>query len=254
MTIIETLKDNWPNYAIEAWCLGTFMVSACTFGVLLFHSASPVAELSAMSKNALMGLAMGATAVGIIVSPWGKRSGAHFNPAVTLTFLRLGKIAGRDAFFYIISHFVGGFVGVLISWLILGGLLADSMVNFVATVPGGMGGTVAFVAEMLISFVMMLTILFASHSARFTHLTPLLAGALLAIYITFESPISGTSLNPARTFATAAISGNWTGWWIYFLAPPIAMLAAGEVFIKTKATRGAVRTMPQTKFSNELSA
>lgn len=252
--MFEKLKDNWFNYAIEAWCLGTFMVSACMFGVLLFHSASPVAELSAMSKNVLMGVAMGATAVGIIVSPWGKRSGAHFNPAVTLTFLRLGKIAGRDAFFYIISHFVGGFVGVLISWLILGDLLADSMVNFVATVPGGMGGTAAFVAEMLISFVMMLTILFASHSARFMHLTPLLAGALLAIYITFESPISGTSLNPARTFATAAISGNWTGWWIYFLAPPIAMLAAGEVFIRTKATRVAVRTMPQTKFSSELSA
>lgn len=252
--MLDALKNHWPEYAIEAWCLGMFMVSACMFGVLLYHSASPVVELSIASKNFLMGLTMGATAVGIITSPWGKRSGAHFNPAVTLTFLRLGRIGRTNAFFYIVSHFTGGLVGVLISWLILGEWLADSMVNFVATVPGNMGGASAFIAEMLISFVMMLTVLLASHSARFRHLTPLLAGTLLAIYITFESPISGTSLNPARTFATAVVSGNWTGWWIYFIAPPIAMLAAGEVFIWTKRARGVDRMTPQAGSGDELSA
>ncbi len=247
MRMLDKLKDNWPNYAIEAWCLGTFMVSACMFGVLLYHSASPVGELSIATRNILMGLAMGATAVGIITSPWGRRSGAHFNPAVTLTFLRLGKIDRTDAAFYIVAHFAGGLVGVLISSLILGDWLADSMVNFVATVPGRMGGTAAFIAEMLISFVMMLAILLASHSARFMHLTPFLAGTLLAIYITFESPISGTSLNPARTFATALVSGNWTGWWIYFVAPPIAMLAAGEVFNWTLRGRGVVGLTPPAR-------
>lgn len=235
--MLESLKMNWQNYAIEAWCLGTFMASACAFGVLLFHSGSPIADLGITWKNILMGLAMGATAVGIITSPWGRRSGAHFNPAVTLTFLRLGKIDRIDAIYYIISHFIGGLAGVVLSWLCLGDQLADSMVNFVATVPGGLGGTAAFIAEMLISFVMMLTVLFASHSTRFVSMTPLFAGILLAIYITVESPISGTSLNPARTFATAVVSGNWTGWWIYFVAPPIAMLAAGEVFIRTKCGR-----------------
>ncbi len=254
MTISEAFKNSWRNYAIEAWCLGTFMVSACVFGVLLYHSASPVAKLSDASKNTLMGLAMGATALGIITSPWGKRSGAHFNPAVTLTFLRLGKIGRTDAVFYIISHFLGGLVGVVISWLFLGEWLADSMVNFVATVPGRLGGTAAFIAEVVISFVMMLTILVASHSARFVRLTPFFAGTLLAIYIIFESPISGTSLNPARTFATAVISGNWTGWWIYFVAPPIAMLAAGEVFIRTRLSGGVVLDNSRTPLINELSA
>jgi aquaporin Z len=65
------------------------MVSACVFVVLLEHPSSPVYqsfESAAMLRRALIGLAMGLAAIGIIYSPWGQRSGAHMNPAVTLTF------------------------------------------------------------------------------------------------------------------------------------------------------------------------
>src|SRR5688572_9370760 len=100
--MLDAFKNHWPEYLIEAWCLGTFMVSACVFGVLLFNPVSPLTQLSFGTRNLMMGLAMGATAIGIIISPWGKRSGAHFNPAVTLSFLRVGKIDRHDATFYIL--------------------------------------------------------------------------------------------------------------------------------------------------------
>src|SRR5690348_10206988 len=108
MRTLDRLKDHLPEYAIEAWCLGTFMISACFFGVLLFHPGSPAIALPTMFRDILMGIAMGTTAVLIIRSPLGKRSGAHFNPAVTLTFYRLGKIGGVDAIAYIAAQFMGG--------------------------------------------------------------------------------------------------------------------------------------------------
>lgn len=235
--MLERITTHLPEYAIEAWCLGTFMLSACSFGVLLFHPASPGAGLNVWVRDTLMGIAMGMTAVAIIRSPWGKRSGAHFNPAVTLTFFRLGKIAGLDAFFYIAAQFIGGVTGVLIASAIFGGLLADSAVNFVATLPGKYGIGVAFVAEALISFLMMTMILFTTNSARLTRFTPFIAGLFVAIFITFEAPISGMSMNPARTFSSAVLAGNWATVWIYFIAPTAAMLAASELFIRTRGVK-----------------
>ena len=237
-SLATALKQHWPEYLIEAWCLGTFMVSACFFAVVLFYPGRPMtAALSPGIRNLLMGVAMGSTAVAIICSPWGKRSGAHFNPAVTLTFLRLGKIERVDALFYVVAHFIGGVMGVLLSWLILGDLLADSAVNFVVTVPGRYGASVAFVAEIVVAFVQMSMILFTSNSVRFARLTPFFAGSLVATYITFESPLSGMSMNPARSFASALPSHTWMALWIYFLAPPAGMLLAAALYTRRAARR-----------------
>jgi aquaporin Z len=105
---------HWREYLIEVACLAVFMVSAATMTVALEHPASPLhgAVPNAMVRRALMGLAMGLTAATIIYSPWGRRSGAHMNPAVTLTFFRLGKITGRDAAAYVSAQFVGGIAGI----------------------------------------------------------------------------------------------------------------------------------------------
>ena len=90
---------HWREYLIEAAGLGLFMVSAAAMTTLLEHPASPVrlALPDPILRRILMGLAMGLTAASLIYSPWGRRSGAHFNPAVTLTVLRLGKVSRRDA-------------------------------------------------------------------------------------------------------------------------------------------------------------
>ncbi|HVN84554.1 MAG TPA: aquaporin [Candidatus Binatia bacterium] len=232
-------ESHWPEYVIEATLLGLFMVSACAFTVLFEHPASPVHAMipAPFTRRALIGIAMGVTAVALIYSPWGKRSGAHFNPSVTLTFLRLGKIEARDAIAYVVAQCIGGIAGVTLMWLALRGWLADPAVEFVVTVPGGGGEAVAFVAELLISFGLMAAVLVLSNSS-YASRTGLVCGALVAAYITFEAPLSGMSMNPARTLGSAAVAQVWTGFWIYMVAPILGMLAAAELYVRA---RGAHR-------------
>ena len=228
----DALRRHWPEYLIEAAGLGLFMVSACLFATLLEHPGSPVRQAlpDATFRRLLMGLAMGLTAAGIIYSPWGQRSGAHINPAVTLTFLRLGKLKREDALFYAAAQFVGGLLGVVLSALVLQRALAHPAVSFVATVPGPTGAWVAFAAEAAISFGLVLTVLLVA-SSRHPRLTGLCAAALVATWISIEAPFSGMSMNPARTVASALPSGIWTGAWIYFLAPPVGMLLGAQAFV-----------------------
>jgi aquaporin Z len=226
------IRDHLAEYLIEAWGLGTFMVSACVFGVILFHSDSSFAGHSFALRTIWMGIAMGGTAIAIFTSPWGKRSGAHINPVVTLTFYRLGKINTTDAIFYSVAQFSGGVLGVLLSWLVLGERLADQSVNFVPTIPGIYGNAAAFAGEFIIAFGMMAVVLFTSNHQRLFRFTPFFAGALVAIYISIESPISGMSINPARTVGSAVFSNTWTALWIYFTAPLLAMLAAAEIYLR----------------------
>jgi aquaporin Z len=230
--MLRALQTHWPEYLMEGASLGLFMISACTFGVLLDHPAGPLHQLiaSPFLRRTIAGIAMGFTAIAIICSPFGKRSGAHMNPAVTLSFLSLGKIGSWDAAFYVAAQFAGGIAGVRLANAVLSPALADSTVNYVATVPGRWGVAAAFWAELLISFLMMSVVLRFSNSKRMSKLTPFVAGALVAIYITVEAPFSGMSMNPARTFGSAISAQQWTALWIYFMAPFVGMLAAAQLF------------------------
>src|SRR5262249_37045875 len=124
---ISAFSKHSPEYLIEAAFLGLFMVSACSFTVLLQHPASTLRQMlpNAFIRRFLTGVAMGLTAIALIYSSWGKQSGAHLNPSITLTFLRLGKIDPWDACFYIIAQFIGGTLGVLFSGLIWGHAIAE---------------------------------------------------------------------------------------------------------------------------------
>jgi aquaporin Z len=185
-----------------------------------------------------MGLAIGATIIAIIVSPWGKQSGAHFNPAVTFTFHRLGKVALWDTVFYCATQFLGATAGVALAALVLQGAPAHNTVRYAATRPGIYGDNIAFVAELTISFLLMSAILFASNHEVLAPFTHYFAAILVAAYIAFESPLSGMSTNPARTFGPALYGSYWHAIWIYFIAPPLGMLAAAEVFLVVRRGRG----------------
>ena len=224
---------NWPEYLIEATALGVFMISACAFGVLLEHPSSPVhaALVDPTMRRVLMGAAMGLTAMAIVYSPWGQRSGAHMNPSMTLTFWRLGKVDPRDAAYYVLAQFLGGAGGVVSARLLLGPSLADPRVHYVATVPGSYGSAAAFLAEVTITFVLMSVVLVVSNTPRLARWTGVACGLLVAAYISLEAPISGMSMNPARTLGSALSAMEWRALWIYFTAPPLGMLAAAEAYL-----------------------
>ncbi len=213
---------------MESAGLGIFMISAGLFTTLLEYPASPVHQSIHFQfvRRMLIGLAMGLTAVGLIYSPWGQQSGAHFNPAVTLSFLWLGKVNPWDALFYVISQTLGGLAGVVLVSFTLQDLFRRPPVSYVATAPGPTGPWPAFAAETGISFALMSTVLFITNRQRLARYTGLFAGALVFLFITFEAPISGMSMNPARSLASALPGGLWDGIWIYLSAPFLGMLVA----------------------------
>ena len=235
---VVALKEHWPEYLMEGAELAVFMMSACIFTALLEHPASPALRLipDPFSRRFLIGLAMAGTAVALIYSPWGKQSGAHMNPALTLTFLRLKKIEPWDALFYVAAQFAGGAIGVVAASLVFRMTLAHPSVNYAATLPGIGGPRVAFVAEALISFVLLFTVLSVSNNRKICRFTGLFAASLIATYITFEAPLSGMSMNPARTLGSALSAGKFDGLWVYFLAPPFGMLLAAELYVRLRSS------------------
>ena len=238
----QALTQHWPEYMIEGVCLGLFMISACAFSALLEHPASPVraSVTNANVRRFLIGLAMGLTAILLIYSPMGRRSGAHMNPATTLTFYRLGKVERWDAVFYMLSQFAGGVLGVVVSFALIGATLAHRNVNFAITRPGERGEAAAFISEFLIAFLLMTVILNVSNSRKYERFTGLAAGTMVMLFIAFEAPLSGMSMNPARSFASDFVGMQWNGIWIYFVAPVIGMMTAAEVFVRRRGIRSVI--------------
>ena len=225
---------NWREYLIEAWGLGSFMVAAGVVVTFLESPEYPGQQIipDAFMRRAIIGVAMGLMAIAIIYSPWGKRSGAHINPAVTITFFRLGKISLPDALGYIVAQFIGGWLGVLLVVALLGKAFTNPPVSYVVTVPGSGGWLVAAIAEFILSFTLMLMVLIVSNSTKIATFTGIFSGILVATFITFEAPLSGMSINPARTFASAVPASIWTDFWLYYFVPPLAMLLAAEIYLR----------------------
>jgi len=229
---METLKKHLPEYLMEASELGLFMVSAGVFTILFEAPGSPVHQAIANAdlRRFLIGVAMGTTAIALIYSPWGKQSGAHMNPAVTLTFYQAGKVKRQDAIFYIVFQCLGGLAGVSLVALLFGNLFTQPPVNYVVTVPGWLGWMGAVLGELVIAFIMMMMVLFTSNHKKLNRYTGIFAGCLVMLYVTFEAPLSGFGMNPARSFASALLAQNWTAFWLYVLVPPLGMLTASALY------------------------
>jgi aquaporin Z len=226
-------RHHWTEYLIESASLGLFMVSALLVTAFVEHPDSPLRHLVPLAalRRALTGIAMGSTAAALTYSRWGQRSGAHLNPSVTISFLRLGKITARDAVFYVLAQFTGAALGLLLVSSVLHRVVGHPAVNYVATLPGPLGVSAAFAGELTISFVMMATILLISNSP-YARYTGVVAASLVALYITVEAPLSGMSMNPARSLAPAVASQNLAPLWIYFTAPLAGMLLAAEIYLR----------------------
>ena len=156
-------------------------------------------------------------------------------PAVTLTFFRLGKISGRDALAYICAQFTGGVVGIGSPPSYCASGSPHPAVNYVATLPGLHGIAVAFAAR---SGDLVRDDARRAHRVQPAALAPftgvIVARARSRRFITLEAPLSGMSMNPARTLGPDLVGDMWRGLWIYFVAPPLGMLAAAETFVRVR--------------------
>jgi aquaporin Z len=228
-----SLSRHWPEYLIECWALGCFMIAVGLNVTMLESPRSPLYTLLPMAtvRIALLAGGIGLVLTLLIQSPWGKRSGAHMNPAITLAFLRLKKIHPWDALFYVVAQVIGGTLGVLLVARFAGRLFTDPPVSYAITVPGSKGEAVAFVAELVISSTLMAIILAFTISPRLIRFTGVAIGGLVAFWIFVEAPLSGTSMNPARTLASAVPGMMWQHLWIYLLGPTLGMLIAAQIHL-----------------------
>ncbi len=226
-------RKNWRHYLQEALGLGIFMISACFFSAMLFSEDSSWSHSISnfMLRNILMGIAMGCTTLFIFYSPITAPSGSQINPAVTLTFFRLGKMCRYDAMFFIFFQIIGGLVAVYIMQLLMGAMLIDTPVNSAVTIPGKFGVGWALVTEFIIALITMTMVLFTTNNDRLKKYTRIFAGCLVCTWVIVAGPISGFGMNPARSFASALPANIWTAFWIYFLAPFAGMLLAAEFYL-----------------------
>ncbi|HMG35470.1 MAG TPA: aquaporin [Blastocatellia bacterium] len=240
LNAFASLRNHWSEYLMEAGEIALYMFLVLTFATWLLHPASPLhhAIHSDVLRRAVMGFLVGSAVVAIIMTPWGKQSGGHFNPAITLTFYRLGKLAFWDTFFYVAAQFAGAAGGVGIAAYVLRDAPKNASVHYAVTTPGIFGNAGAFAGEVTISFVLMAGVLFATNREAVARYAPYLVGGLYAMFITFEAPLSGMSMNPARTFGSAFRAGYWQAFWIYLFAPTLGMLAGAEIFLWARAGIG----------------
>jgi aquaporin Z len=225
------IKINLKSYLIEAWALGMFMISASSFVILFEHPAFHINTSipSPMVRRMCIGAAMGITAILLIYSKWGKQSGTHMNPAVTLANYRLKRISLNDAAGYILFQLIGASAAMLLLKYFFQDYLSHPLVNYIVTKPGKPGIAVAAIAEFIMSFSMFLMVMIISNS-RFMKYTGYFAGLLVFIFISFEAPLSGMSINPARSFGSAIAAGRWGSFWLYIISPIAGMQFAAFLF------------------------
>jgi aquaporin Z len=196
----------------------------------LWGAGSPVPEIdNPMWRRLATGLLFAGGATAVVYSPLGQRSGAHLNPAITLAFWSLGTIGARDAAAYVIAQFLGAMLGVAAAAAAWPELVRS--VQFAATMPGdGWRWTGAFVAETIATFLLAITIFVCINKPRVAARTGVIAGTLVAALVTIEAPVSGTSLNPARSLAPALFVPLFRDQWVYFVAPALGAIIAARMF------------------------
>lgn len=219
----DTLQQSHgPEYIAEflgTACLVFFGLSAVVFD---FGAGLPMAHWipNHSARLLITGLCFAGTGSLVALSPLGRLSGGHINPSVSLAFWLSGKMHGRDFAGYVAAQMLGGILGAAV----LTGVWkkhAASVQNGM-TLPG-MGWRLwqVFDFEVALTGLMVLLIFVFVSSPRLMRWTPLMNWLVIATMVWLEAPVSGTSLNPARSFGPALMTGLWTAQWLYLIAPPL---------------------------------
>ncbi len=229
---VRAAASNWPLYLIEGAGVTLLMVATCGVSVLFLLPDSLATRHvhNELLRHLAMAIMTGCIAVLLIHSPLGRRSGGHYNPAITLAYVVLEKVERWDAFFYVASQFTGGFLGIALAFFVLGDKLAHLPVLYAVTRPAASRIASAFCAEFTGAMLLMMVGLYVSNRPAIARYSPYFIGATIAISAFVIRPISGFSVNPARTIASATFANIWTAVWIYLTAPVLGTICASLLY------------------------
>ncbi|MHB8782491.1 MAG: MIP/aquaporin family protein [Desulfobacteria bacterium] len=225
----ETLRTETTRYpgaipwlACAAEFAGTFFMVAWGLSAVVFmmSASSPMHSLMPGYRVRLLltGILFAAGGTAVVYSPLGQRSGGHINPAVSLTFWILGKMRGRDMALYSMAQFLGGLAGAGLVRFLWGGWATS--VNAGVTMPAPWISPAGAVGvEFLITGSLLWVILYFVSHPKLHRWTGFAAGVWVAFLVFAEAPVTGTSLNPARSLGPAVVTDDYRNLWVYFLGP-----------------------------------
>lgn len=233
-----------PWRACAAEFAGTFLMVAWGLSAVVFMmgASSPMHSLMPAYRARLLltGILFAAGGTAVVYSPLGQRSGGHINPAVSLTFWMLGKMGGRDLALYSAAQFLGGLTGAGLVELLWGGWAAS--VNAGVTMPAPwISPTGAAGVEFMITGSLLCVILYFVSHPKLHRWTGFAAGVWVAFLVFAEAPVTGTSLNPARSLGPAVVTDTYRDLWVYFLGPLGG--AAAVAFLWKPAVAAGVRSV-----------
>ena len=220
----NALPSRLKLFMAELAGTGLLLLIGLSSVILMFGEGNPVERFvpSLEVRRMLNGFLFGSIGSTIALSPLGRVSGAHVNPIVTMGFWLMGKLSTRSAVGYALAQFVGATLGCLP--LLVWGSMGQS-IHFGATLPGkGYSLFTVVLGEVITTFFLIAALCFFLAFHKLRRFTPAMIPFLFAIMVPLEAGISGTSVNPARSFGPAVISGEWHGWWIYWVGPLIGAL------------------------------
>jgi aquaporin Z len=215
---------HWRIWAAEAAGTGLMVLAILAAAALALGEGSPLAEAlpNQSSRFLALGLLVGPCISLIAISPIGRLSGAHINPAVTLGFWALGRMSRHDLIGYMAAQLAGGLAGALAARLLVPQRALDSIGGAV-THPSVPAAT-AFALEAGMTALLLGAVLAFLASPRLARLTPVAVAPLIAAIIWLGSPWTGASLNPARSEGPAIAFGDLGDLWLYFVAPAAGAL------------------------------
>ncbi len=216
----------WRRLASEMIGTALLVLAGLSLVIMMFGTGSVVATVlpDEGTRRLITGFLFGTTGALIALSAVGKVSGAHINPVVTMAFWLMRKLDSRTAAGYVLAQLAGGVIGSvpLLAWGSMGRSVA-----FGATLPGDSYAIRSvFLGEVVTTFVMVSLLAVFLGFRRIRSFTPGIFPPLYAVMVYLESPVSGTSTNPARSLGPALVSGQWDGWWIYWAGPAIGAFVA----------------------------
>lgn len=213
--------DSIKKYVAE--CIGTF--------VLVFAACGTAAAVGCQTSEANTAYLLTALAFGLVIVAMaysiGNISGCHINPAVSLAVFITGKMTAKDFCGYVVSQFIGGIIGAACIGVMLGfdcGFGANGLYN------GSIG--LSIFIEILLTFIFVLAILGVTSKPEFSNVAGLVIGLSLVLVHIFGIHFTGTSVNPARSFASAVFAGGaaLSNVWIFIVAPLIGGALAALVW------------------------
>ena len=203
-------------------------------------AASIVGSAAGLGGISAVAFAHGLTLM-VFICAYGRVSGGHMNPAVTVGVLAVGAITAAEAASYIVSQIVGGIAGAMVLRIVLGGVatglgtpeLAHGLV--LAGTPVTITPEIGFIVEAVLAFFLVTVVLSTAVAGRAAHLAPVAIGLTLVFNILMGGPLTGAAFNPARALGPEIVTGNLSDAWLYVLAPIVGAIIAAVVHLGLSA-------------------